>query len=150
MRRVLGLLFLSTIAFTACGDDDNGSGGANEAAAGVDTPDAIDGTTVSCTAGDGGTADVAIEDFQFQPGDIEIAAGASVTWTNADSAPHAIWSEERTTGQREWESVGPDPDALAPENLADGDASTCTFSEPGTYAYLCGVHNTMVGTVVVT
>lgn len=141
MRRALGLLLLTTtIALGACGDDDDTSDGAAT----------DDGAAVSCAAGNGGETTVAIEDFQFQPGEVTIAAGQAVTWVNRDGAPHAVWSEERTTGERAWQSVGADSEARAPENLAEGDASTCTFAEPGTYAYLCGIHNTMHGTVVVT
>ena len=136
----------------ACGDDDGATATETTSDATGTTGDATGGdpAAVTCVAGDGGDGTVDIEDFQFQPDEITVAAGESVTWVNQDSTPHAIWSEERSTGSRLWQSVGADVDALAPENLAEGVASTCTFPEPGTYAYLCGIHNTMVGTVVVT
>jgi plastocyanin len=163
MRRALGLLFIATIAtiaLGACGDDDPGidETGVGHAAnaASTDTTDSgsggavADPESVSCAAGDEGTVTIDIEDFQFQPSEITVAAGESVTWVNQDSAPHAVWSEERSTGERAWQSVGGDPMARAPENLAADEASTCTFPAPGTYAYLCGIHNTMVGSIVVT
>jgi plastocyanin len=133
MRHALGLVLLTTtVSLGACGDDH------------------VDAATVGCEAGEGGTATVAIEDFQFQPDEVTVAAGESVTWANRDGTTHSVWSEERSTGERVWESVGAEPTARAPENLAEGDASTCAFPEPGTYAYLCGIHNSMLGTVVVT
>jgi plastocyanin len=160
MRRALGLLFIATIAtiaLGACGDDDLGidetgvGNAANAETTDSGSGDAVaDPDSVACAAGDDGTVTVDIEDFQFQPGEITVAAGESVTWVNQDSAPHAVWSEERRTGERAWQSVGGDPMARAPENLAAEEASTCTFPAPGTYAYLCGIHNTMVGSIVVT
>ena len=33
--------------------------------------------------------------------------------------------------------------------LGQGASYSATFSTPGTYAYLCGIHNSMTGTVVV-
>jgi plastocyanin len=111
--------------------------------------DASAGTTITCTADGDGDVAVAIQDFMFDPAGAEVQAGQSVTWTNGDDAPHSVWSEARTQGAREWESVGPDPAATLPEALPKGATSTCTFPEAGTYAYVCGIHNTMRGTVTV-
>ena len=33
--------------------------------------------------------------------------------------------------------------------LDEGVAFTTSFAAPGSYAYLCGIHNSMTGTVVV-
>jgi plastocyanin len=148
-----GLLVLA-----GCGDDDTPNRApaaattaattAATAAAAADATDA-DPTTVTCIDGNGGDADVAITGFTFQDRDTTIEAGGSVTFTNADPTQHSVWSAVRVDGDPAFESAGADPSARVPELLDEGDASTCSFPEPGTYEYLCGVHNNMTGTISV-
>ena len=120
-------------------------------ACGDTTPPASEaaGATITCTTDDGGTTAVEIKDFMFGPADAEISAGESVTWTNGDDFPHSVWSDKRTDGKRSWQSVGPDASAALPEALPPMATSTCTFPKAGTYSYICGIHNTMRGTVTV-
>ncbi len=129
----------------ACGDDDPNAGASTTAPA-VDGGDA---TTVTCEAGDGGDADVDIVRFTFDPASLEVEAGESVTFTNQDATDHSVWSEQRASGAPAWESIGSDPEFRLLEVLHEGDASTCTIPAAGTYEYLCGVHNSMTGTIVV-
>jgi plastocyanin len=110
--------------------------------------DAGDPSMVTCVAASGGTA-VAIEGFTFVPRQVEVPAGGSVTFTNLDATDHSVWSAARRDGQPAWLSVGSDPTFRLPEVLHEGDASTCTFAAPGTYRYLCGVHNAMTGSITV-
>ena len=35
-------------------------------------------------------------------------------------------------------------------DIASGERFSFTFTEPGTYTYICGIHPTMRGTIVVT
>jgi plastocyanin len=143
-----GLLVLA-----GCGGDDDTpaastsptSTGAGPAAA----PGDADPTAVTCVAGGGGAADVAITGFTFQAHDTTIDAGQSVTFTDMDPTQHSVWSTVRVDGEPAFQSVGADPSARLPELLSEGDASTCTFPRPGTYEYLCGVHNNMTGTISV-
>jgi plastocyanin len=106
--------------------------------------------------------------MRFLPGKIVIHTGQSVTWTNHDpETPHTI-----TFGQ---EPAGGPFGAFAPSGAAvpghavlssPGEAAnsgfvgagmpfgtsfTATFTSPGTYHYICALHDTlgMVGTVVV-
>ncbi len=79
----------------------------------------------------GGPAEtVAIEDFDYRPGNLQIAAGSRVTWTNKDSTPHSA-----TDSGRAW-----DTGVLAREKSA-----TLIFSVPGTFEYFCTVHPSMKG-----
>ena len=114
----------------------------------VDDPG--DPFSVSCTAAAGGSTSVDIEGFTFGPRQLELAAGGSVTFTNLDATDHSVWSVERRDGDPAWLTAGSDPTFRLPEVLHQGDASTCTFAAPGTYRYLCGVHNSMTGSVSVT
>ncbi len=114
------------VGLAGCGGDDAPSGSDG---------DASDAPAAEADAGGGGT-EVAIVDFEFDPGDLAVPAGTTVTWTNEDSAPHAI-QDDSDLGAEE----GPE--------LAEGDTFQLTYDEPGTYPYLCGIHNYMTGTVTV-
>ena len=81
-----------------------------------------------------GGAKVSIANFAFTPGEITIAPGETVTWTNDDGAPHGL---EYNDGAK-----GVDP-------LLPGSSFTRRFDRPGTYEYNCSVHPYMTGRVVV-
>ncbi len=82
-----------------------------------------------------GAVAVAIADFAFDARDLTVTAGSTVTWTNQDSAPHSV--------------VSRGVDDLSSESLATGDAYEHTFDQPGAFDYICGIHNSMKGTVTV-
>jgi plastocyanin len=79
---------------------------------------------------------VVIRDFAFDPPDLSVAVGVSVTWTNEDGTTHTV---RDSTGA-----------VIASPNLAHGNTYTATFSEPGTYDYICTIHTSMTGSVTVT
>ncbi len=79
--------------------------------------------------------DVAIAEFAFAPQELTVAVGTEVTWTNADGFAHSVVTADGV---------------LDSADLAEGDAFAHLFDTPGTYAYLCGIHNSMTATVVVT
>lgn len=81
---------------------------------------------------------VEIRDYAFAPKALAVPAGTTVTWIERD---------EDVAGKGAHNVVG-DGFASAPF-LAKGAAFTMTFAEPGTYAYHCGIHNYMTGTVTV-
>ncbi len=82
----------------------------------------------------GAADEVTIADFAFDPAELEVAAGATVTWTNNDSATHTVESDDET---------------LMSDDLPNGATYEMTFDEPGTYEYVCGIHPNMAGTVIV-
>ncbi len=84
-------------------------------------------------------ATVDIADFAFAPNPIVIAAGSSVSWTNKDSFAHTV----KFAGT-------PTLPADESPSLATGQTFTKSFATSGTYTYICGIHNSMVGTVTVT
>ncbi|MGH2446679.1 MAG: cupredoxin domain-containing protein [Candidatus Limnocylindria bacterium] len=89
---------------------------------------------VAALPGRAGGAAVEIADFAFTPATLTIMVGDTVTWTNSDPMVHTATS---TTG------------AFDSGDLAQGDAYSFTFTEAGTYDYLCTPHPTMTGTIVV-
>lgn len=84
----------------------------------------------SALAADG---DVVMAGFAFGPQEVTIKAGDSVTWTNNDGATHTATGDGFDTG-----------------NVAGGGGTaTVTFKTAGTFSYVCQVHPSMTGTVVV-
>ena len=81
-----------------------------------------------------GGAKVSIANFEFTPGEITIAPGESVTWTNDDGAPHGLVYQDGAKGT----------DLLLP-----GASFSRQFDRPGTYDYSCAVHPYMTGRVIV-
>jgi plastocyanin len=77
---------------------------------------------------------VEIVDLDFQPGEIEVAAGGSVTWTNTGVAPHTATADDGAFDSRQLDS---------------GERFTQTFASPGRFAYACAIHPSMTGVVVV-
>jgi len=92
------------------------------------------GTEPADTEPQGAADEVTIADFAFDPAELEVAAGATVTWTNNDSATHTVESDDET---------------LMSDDLPNGATYEMTFDEPGTYEYVCGIHPNMAGTVIV-
>jgi plastocyanin len=121
---VTGALEL-TLVLAACADDGNADNGNIVALAAT-------GTTGAETAQ---RFEIDIANFQFGPADAVVPAGTEVIWVNNDTDVHSIVS----TGELFANS----------EVFAPGESYSVVFTEPGTYAYLCGVHPFMMGTVTV-
>ena len=128
--RVLGLvvllLLLSSLLVVACG-----GGETTTSAAVTDTTAAT-----SSTSGQGQPegAQVVISDYKYEPADITIKAGESVTWTNEDSVQH---------------NAAADENAFEGPLLSKGESYTFTFDAPGIYPYHCTPHPFMKATVTV-
>lgn len=110
------LLTLSAAALLAgCGSSDSDSGSGSE-----EPPAAAS------------SAKVAIRDFKFVPDRVSVKAGAKVTFTNADSAPHtATMKPAFDTGV-----------------LREDESKAVTITKAGTYAYICDLHPYMKATIV--
>jgi plastocyanin len=70
----------------------------------------------------------------FNPGEITVAIGDTVTWVNTDTVSHTS-----TSNAAGWESG----------TIAPGRQFSFTFGTAGTFPYHCRIHPGMVGTVVV-
>jgi plastocyanin len=75
---------------------------------------------------------VEISQFQFSPREITVDAGTVVEWMNRDQAVHNI--------------IAPDA-KLASPGMDTGDHVEFTFTKPGDYPYLCGLHPHMTGII---
>jgi plastocyanin len=79
---------------------------------------------------------VKIDNFTYQPKELEVAVGTTVTWQNADDVPHTATSKD-------------DPQVFDSGALDTDEKFSFTFSKPGKYAYYCKVHPHMTGVVIV-
>ena len=77
---------------------------------------------------------VRINGMRFEPSNITVKPGTTVTWVHASSMPHTI------TGEL---------DALRSSTLHGGQQYSHTFDAPGRYDYACDFHPSMKGSVIV-
>ena len=79
---------------------------------------------------------VSIQDFFFDPDQLNVAPGTTVTWVNKGQAPHTVTS----TDGKELDSA----------TLQPGDTYSFTFKDDDageTYAYQCTIHPQMTASV---
>ena len=118
----LGVLAL-TVALAACGGEEQ-------------VPAPTGGDQPSAQEQPASTDTVNIEDFKYSPPTATVKPGTKITWRNIDTAPHTATSVEEglfDTGNIEQNKSG---SATAPD-------------EPGSYEYICAIHPSMKGTLVV-
>ena len=75
-----------------------------------------------------------IENMLFDPAEVTVAPGTTVTWLNKDVMPHTAVDANKS---------------FRSKILAKGDKFSFTFTTPGDYNYLCSVHPNMKGRVIV-
>ncbi|OBB67420.1 cupredoxin family copper-binding protein [Mycobacterium sp. 852014-50255_SCH5639931] len=78
---------------------------------------------------------VNIDGFAFAPATLTVPVGTTVTWTNRDEEPHTVAASDGS-----FHSPG----------MGTGATFTHTFSDAGTFDYVCSIHPMMHGSVVVT
>ena len=139
-RRLLSLMAVVALLAVGCGDDDDDVAESTGATEATDAPDESGEEEASEPEGDGEAAaeEVMIEIVSvsegFQPASVTVAAGTEVTWMNTDSLPHTSTAEDGT-----WDSG----------NLDSGEEFSFPTEEPGTYPYICSIHPSMQGELVV-
>ena len=124
---------LLALGLAACGDDDD------DAADTGDDPTTTEAEDTGTTAAEdddaaAGDATVVAQDFSFTVPD-SVAAGATVTFDNQDSAPHTMTADD---------------DSFDSGNVTGGSQGEVTApSEAGDYAFHCEIHPNMTATLTV-
>ena len=90
----------------------------------------MQGSSAAARAG----ATVKIDNFTFEPSELEIAPGTTVTWVNGDDIPHTVVATNRAFRSR----------ALDTE-----DTFSFTFTSVGEFDYFCSLHPHMTGKILV-
>jgi plastocyanin len=135
MKKIL-LLALACLALglvgAGCGGDSGGSSGAEP------------GDTPAGSSSDAGPAEAAVtvsmKGIAFDPPEVTVKKGGTVTWTNDESVGHDVTKED---------GPGPKFSSGQPGAMGEGDTFEQTFDTAGEIAYVCTVHSNMTGTVTV-
>ncbi len=123
-----GLLVpLALFALAGCGGGGKSGNETNEA-----KPPASSNGSVPLS----GQAPVDIVNFEFKPQKVLVKPGTTVTWTNKDTTIHDIKDTSPLNTPQS-------------KDLNTGDTFSITYNQPGTYSYICGIHQYMTGTVEV-
>ena len=132
MTTLLALILAClALGLVACGGDDDDNGGS---AGGGDA-------TEQPAAGGGGGVQVGLENVQFNPKDVTVKAGETITFTNNESIAHDV---HKTSGPGKDFGSGP------PGGMQQGDTFELKLDQPGKYEYVCEVHAPgMAGTITV-
>jgi plastocyanin len=95
----------------------------------------VEGATATPQASPAASSDtIRIVNLTYDPLQLDVAAGTTVTWVNEDQVAHTSTSSDGLfdTG-----------------TIAAGESAEITFDETGTFRYVCAFHAGMVATVVV-
>lgn len=76
---------------------------------------------------------VTIDNFTFQPAELTVKTGTTVTWKNHDDIPHTIVSSGK----------------FRSKTMDTDDSFSFTFTAAGDYKYFCSLHPHMTGTIKV-
>lgn len=77
---------------------------------------------------------VSIRDFSFQPAQLSVEPGTTVTWTNEGNEPHTVTADNGLFDSR---------------MLYPGDSYSVQFDGMGTLSYYCTLHPSMTGGITV-
>ncbi|WP_156737930.1 cupredoxin domain-containing protein [Mycobacterium scrofulaceum] len=108
---------------------------ASRPAAGSGTSMPMGSASASAPAAPVSGNQVNIDGFAFAPATLTVTAGTTVTWTNRDEEPHTVAASDGS-----FHSPG----------MGTGATFTHTFTDAGTFDYVCSIHPMMHGSVVVT
>lgn len=80
---------------------------------------------------------VYMRNMSFTPTPLHVLPGTMITWRNEDDVTHAVQSSGIHAG------------LFQSGNLIKGQEFSFTFGDVGTYDYICTLHPTMTGTIIV-
>ena len=78
---------------------------------------------------------VQIANFAFGPADLSVGKGTTVTWTNGDAVQHSMIADDLS---------------FQSNPIGKGSTFVNKFGSTGQFAYRCGIHPQMTGTITVT
>lgn len=128
-RRFILVVIIVFVGLFAAGCAKSGSN-----ASGQSQGNPADSGTSSSQEKSGPTEDIRIAGSAFSPGQVTVAAGTKVVWTNDDNIGHQVHD---------------DNGAFLSEVLGKGSRMEVNYNGAGTYTYHCHVHGNMKGTITV-
>ncbi len=95
----------------------------------------LTGCSKSSTSGTGpGPNEVFIQGMAFDRATLTVSVNTTVTWTNKDDVTHNVTSNNGT---------------FSSGSLTKGSTYSFTFTTAGTYNYICTIHPSMTGKIIV-
>ena len=119
------------LAVAGCGGDDDDGDSGGSAATTEQT------TTTEQAGGAATTATAEIVDIDYEPRDLTVAKGTTVTWTNTGNLPHTVTKDE-----------GPGPDFDSGTVQPNGTFEQ-KFDAAGKIDYFCTIHTNQRGSITV-
>jgi plastocyanin len=98
----------------------------------ADAPSGVASRSGKPKAHKSASANVTMGDLFFSPTSVTIAVGDTVTWRNTGQAPH---------------NATADDGSFSTPNLNNGQSASHTFTQAGTFSYICTIHPQMKGTI---
>lgn len=149
---LLGILAAVALVLAACGGDDDdptlsGAPGTEES---TDTT-AADDDGESSGESDGEVVIEMTDALKFSPQEATVKVGDTVTWDNPSTVVHTATADPDKVADPDNVSL---PEGAEPWDsgfVQPGESFSHTFTEPGTYEYVCIPHEGvgMAGTIVV-
>jgi amicyanin len=132
MTKLLALMLAClALGLVACGGDDDDDGGDGGGGA----------STTEQPSGGGGGVQVGLKNIQFNPKDVTVKPGETITFTNDEAIPHDVHKQS---------GPGQDFSSGADGGMQEGDTFELKLDKPGKYDYVCHVHAPgMAGTITV-
>ena len=129
----LVLVLGGALLLAACSSGGSGSSGSGSAPS-TSTSSGAGGSSAGGSSATK-TDSITISNFMFSPMHATVAPGATVTVTNKDSVTHTLTASNG---------------AFNTGDIGGGQSKTFTAPmKPGTYSYICNIHQYMMGTIVV-
>jgi plastocyanin len=91
-------------------------------------------TPLAFAAAAGQSHSVSIKDMRFDPGNLTVKVGDTVTWTNNDDRDHTVVARDGSFNS---------------DNIRPGRSYSYQFTKAGKCSYSCSYHPRMKGTVTV-
>jgi plastocyanin len=135
MTKLVALMLAClALGLVACGgDDDDDGGGGGGGASTTEQP--------SSGGGGGGGVQVSLKNIQFNPKDVTVKPGETITFTNDEAVAHDVHKQS---------GPGPDFASGGDGGMQEGDTFELKLDKPGKYDYVCHVHAPgMAGTITV-
>ena len=133
MSRIRVTAATLAVVLSACG----GSAAAPAATAAPTAAPTAAATAAPTAAPTAAAVSIDILAFKF-PANTDVAKGATVNWTNKDTAKHTVTSGLRTAKDGKFDST-----------LDTAGTFSFTFTDAGTFSYYCSFHSSMNATITV-
>ena len=131
MRRFLLIpLTAVTLAVAGCGEDST-----DTASTASEAPPAAAAPSTSTPAAEGEATEIGMKGLQFEPKDVTVKVGTTITWKNNEDIPHNVVAEEGA----DFES-----DTFGKDGTFEFKAE-----KAGAVKYVCTIHPGMAGTLTV-